>query len=182
MRGDLVVVGGAPPASVRGLLGRGPVAWSKVLELLAVNRLCDPQSEFGVHQRWFGSTAMDLILGTDAAVATKDRLYRALDKALPHKEALETHLAKRWKDLFGATCELLLYDLTSTYFEGQVAGASKADFGYSRDHRPDCRQLILALVVSQEGFPLSYAVFEGHRADVTTLEEILDSVQRKHAY
>ena len=128
---------------------RGPVAWSKVLELLAVNRLCDPESEFGVHQRWFGSTAMDLILGTDAAVAAKDRLYRALDKALPHKEALETHLAKRWKDLFGATCELLLYDLTSTYFEGQVAGASKADFGYSRDHRPDCRQLILALVVTR---------------------------------
>jgi transposase len=89
-------------------------------------------------------------------------------------------LAKRWKDLFGATCELLLYDLTSTYFEGQAAGAPKADFGYSRDHRPDCRQLILALVVTQEGFPLSYEVFEGNRADVTTLEDILDSVQRKH--
>ena len=159
---------------------RGPVAWSKVLELLAVNRLCDPQSELGVHQRWFGSTAMEVILGTDAAVAAKDRLYRALDKALEHKEALETHLAKRWKDLFGATCDLLLYDLTSTYFEGQVAGAAKADFGYSRDHRPDCRQLILALVVTQEGFPLSYEVFEGNRPDVTTLEEILDSVQRKH--
>jgi transposase len=159
---------------------RGPVAWSKVLELLAVNRLCDPQSELGVHQRWFGSTAMDLILGTDAAVAAKDRLYRALDKALPHKEALETQLAKRWKDLFGARCELLLYDLTSTYFEGQVAGAPKADFGYRRDHRPDCRQLILALVVSQEGFPLSYEVFEGNRSDVTTLEAILDSVERKH--
>jgi transposase len=159
---------------------RGPIEWSKVLELLAVNRLCDPQSELGVHQRWFGSTAMDLILGTDEAVAAKDRLYRALDKALQHKEALETHLAKRWRDLFGANCQLLLYDLTSTYFEGQVAGGAKADFGYSRDHRPDCRQLILALVVTQEGFPLSYEVFEGNRADVTTLEEILDSVQRKH--
>jgi hypothetical protein len=108
------------------------VAWSKVLELLAVNRLCDPQSELGVHQRWFGSTAMEVILGTEAAVAAKDRLYRALDKALQHKEALETHLAKRWKDLFGARCDLLLYDLTSTYFEGQAAGAAKADFGYSR--------------------------------------------------
>jgi transposase len=159
---------------------RGPIAWSKVLELLAVNRLCDPQSELGVHQRWFGSTAMDVVLGTEEAVAAKDRLYRALDKALQHKEALETHLAKRWQDLFGANCELLLYDLTSTYFEGQAAGASKADFGYSRDHRPDCRQLILALVVTEEGFPLSYEVFEGNRADVTTLEEILDSVQRKH--
>jgi hypothetical protein len=135
---------------------RGPIAWSKVLELLAVNRLCEPQSELGVHQRWFGSTAMDLILDTEEAVAAKDRLYRAPDKALQHKEALETHLAKRWKDLFGANCELLLYDLTSTYFEGQAARAAKADFGYSRDHRPDCRQLVLALVVTQEGFPLSY--------------------------
>ena len=105
-----------------------------------------------MHQRWFGSTAMGVVLGTDAAVAAKDRLYRALDKALEHKEALETHLAKRWKDLFGATYDLLLYDLTSTYFEGQVAGAAKADFGYSRDHRPDCRQLILALVVTRGGF------------------------------
>jgi transposase len=120
-----------------------------VLERLAVNRLCDPESELGVHQRWFGSTAMDLILDTEEAVAAKDRLYRALDKALQHKEALETHLAKRWKDLFGAKCELLLYDLTSTYFEGQAARAAKADFGYSRDHRPDCRQLVLALVVTR---------------------------------
>jgi Transposase DDE domain len=159
---------------------RGPVEWSKVIELLAVNRLCEPQSELGVHQRWFGTTAMDTILGTDDAVATKDRLYRALDKALEHKEALETHLGQRWRDLFGARCDLLLYDLTSTYFEGQAGQVPKAAFGYSRDHRPDCRQLILALVVTAEGFPLSYEVFEGNRADVTTLEEILDSVERKH--
>jgi transposase len=159
---------------------RGPVEWSKVIELLTVNRLCDPQSELGVHQRWFGTTAMDVVLGTDDAVAAKDRLYRALDKAIEHKEALETHLGQRWRDLFGARCDLLLYDLTSTYFEGQAAEASKAAFGYSRDHRPDCRQLILALVVTEEGFPLSYEVFEGNRADVSTLEEILDSVERKH--
>jgi Transposase DDE domain len=159
---------------------RGPVEWSKVIELLAVNRLCDPQSELGVHQRWFGSTAMDTILGTEEAVAAKDRLYRALDKALEHKEALETHLGQRWRDLFGARCDLLLYDLTSTYFEGQAGEVPKATFGYSRDHRPDCRQLLLALVVTEEGFPLSYEVFEGNRADVTTLEEILDSVERKH--
>ena len=117
---------------------------------------------------------------TDEAVAAKDRLYRALDKALEQKAALETHLAKRWKDLFGARCDLLLYDLTSTYFEGQAGEVPKAAFGYSRDHRPDCRQLILALVVTAEGFPLSYEVFEGNRADVTTLEDILDSVERKH--
>src|SRR5689334_10901517 len=159
---------------------RGPIEWSKVIELLAVNRLCDPQSELGVHQRWFGTTAMDTILGTEEAVAAKDRLYRALDKALEHKEALETHLGKRWRDLFEARCDLLLYDLTSTYFEGQAAEVPKAAFGYSRDHRPDCRQLILALVVTAEGFPLSYEVFEGNRADVSTLEEILNSVERKH--
>jgi transposase len=159
---------------------RGPVAWSKVLELLAVNRLCDPQSELGVHQRWFGATAMGVILGTDDAVAAKERLYRALDKTLEHKEALERHLGQRWHDLFGARCDLLLYDLTSTYFEGQAGEVPKAAFGYSRDHRPDCRQLLLALVVTEAGFPLSYEVFEGNRADVTTLEEILDSVERKH--
>jgi hypothetical protein len=113
-------------------------------------------------------------------VAAKDRLYRALDKALEYKAALETHLGQRWRDLFGARCDLLLYDLTSTYFEGHAGEAPKAAFGYSRDHRPDCRQLILALVVTEEGFPLSYEVFEGNRADVSTFEEILDSVERKH--
>ncbi|MBV9489744.1 MAG: IS1634 family transposase, partial [Verrucomicrobia bacterium] len=159
---------------------RGPIEWSKVIELLAINRLCDPESELGVHQRWFGATAMDTILGTEETVAAKDRLYRALDKALEHKEALETHLGQRWRDLFGARCDLLLYDLTSTYFEGQAGDVPQATFGYSRDHRPDCRQLILALVVTAEGFPLSYEIFEGNRADVTTLEDILDSVERKH--
>ena len=111
---------------------RGPVEWSKVIELLALNRLCEPQSELGVHQRWFSATAMDTILGTGDAVAAKDRLYRALDKALEHKEALESHLGQRWRDLFGARCDLLLYDLTSTYFEGQAGEVPKAAFGYSR--------------------------------------------------
>jgi transposase len=158
----------------------GTVEWAKVIELLAVNRLCDPQSELGVHQRWYGTTAMEVVLGTDEAVAAKDRLYRALDKAIEHKEALEQHLARRWQDLFGAKCDLLLYDLTSTYFEGQAGEVELARHGYSRDHRPDALQIILALVVTEEGFPLSYEIFEGNRADVTTLEEILDSVQRKH--
>jgi transposase len=159
---------------------RGSVEWAKVIELLAVNRLIDPESELGIHQRWYGTTAMDVILGTDDAVAAKDRLYRALDKAIEHKEALERHLAKRWEDLFGAQFDLLLYDLTSTYFEGQAGEIPAAKHGYSRDHRPDARQIILAMVVTEEGFPLSYEVFEGNRADVTTLEEILDSVERKH--
>jgi transposase len=156
------------------------VEWAKVIELLAVNRLIAPESELGVHQRWYATTAMDVVLGTDDAVAAKDRLYRALDKALEHKEALERHLAQRWRDLFGAKCDLLLYDLTSTYFEGQAGEIPAARRGYSRDSRPDALQLILAMVVTEEGLPLSYEVFEGNRADVTTLEEILDSVERKH--
>ena len=159
---------------------RGSVEWAKVIELLAVNRLVAPESELGVHQRWYATTAMDVVLGTDDAVAAKDRLYRALDKALEHKEALERHLTQRWRDLFGAKCDLLLYDLTSTYFEGQAAEIPAARRGYSRDSRPDALQLILAMVVTEEGLPLSYEVFEGNRADVTTLEEILDSVERKH--
>ena len=159
---------------------RGSVEWAKVIELLAVNRLVTPESELGVHQRWYATTAMDVVLGTDDAVAAKDRLYRALDKALEHKEALERHLAQRWRDLFGAKCDLLLYDLTSTYFEGQAGEIPAARRGYSRDSRPDALQLILAMVVTEEGLPLSYEVFEGNRADVTTLEEILDLVERKH--
>jgi transposase len=126
---------------------------AKVIELLAINRLVAPESELGVHQRWYGTTAMDLVLGTEDAVAAKDRLYRALDKALEHKEALETHLANRWQDLFGAKCDLLLYDLTSTYFEGQAGEIPSARRGYSRDARPDALQLVLAMVVTEEGFP-----------------------------
>ena len=97
-----------------------------------------------------------------------------------HKEALEEHLALRWKDLFGATFDVLLYDLTSTYFEGEAEEVDKAQRGYSRDHRPDCKQIIIALVVTPEGFPLSYEVFAGNRAEVTTLEEVLEAVERKH--
>ena len=116
--------------------------WAKVIELLAVNRLVAPESELGVHQRWYATSAMDVVLGTDDAMAAKDRLYRALDKALEHKKALECHLVQRWRDLFGAKCNLLLYDLTSTYYEGQAGEIPAARRGYSRDSRPDALQLI----------------------------------------
>jgi transposase len=159
---------------------RGQVAWAKVVELLAVNRLCDPRSELYIHEKWFPQTAMDLLLDCDAAVAEKDRLYRALDRMVEHKPALEQHLTQRWRDLFGASFDVLLYDLTSTYFEGQAQGVEQAARGYSRDHRPDCQQVIIALVVTPEGFPLSYEVFEGNRADVTTLEAMLEQVEAKH--
>jgi len=159
---------------------RAEVPWAKVVELLVVNRLCDPRSELFIHEKWFPQSAMDLLLDCDAAVAQKDRLYRALDRILAHKDALERHLAQKWRDLFGASFDVLLYDLTSTYFEGDAEEVEKAARGYSRDHRPDCAQLVIAIVVTPEGFPLSYEVFEGNRADVTTLEAMLDQVEAKH--
>ena len=158
----------------------GRVPWDKVVELLAVNRLCAPGSELSIHERWFAQTAMDVLLDCDAAVAERNRLYRCLDRLLAHKEQLERHLASRWKDMFGADVEVLLYDLTSTYFEGQVTQVKGAQRGYSRDHRDDCKQLVIALVVTTDGFPLSYEVFDGNRTDVTTLEEMLEAVERKH--
>lgn len=159
---------------------RGEVPWAKVVELLAVNRLCDPRSELFIHEKWFAQTAMDLLLDSDAAVAHKDRLYRALDRMVTHKDALERHLADKWRDLFNATFDVLLYDLTSTYFEGEAQEVDQAARGYSRDHRPDCAQLVIAMVVTPEGFPLSYEVFAGNRSDVTTLEAMLDQVEAKH--
>ena len=158
----------------------GAVAWEKVVELLAVNRLIAPRSELSIHEKWFPQTAMAALLENDERVAEKDRLYRALDRIVEHKQALEEHLALRWKDLFGASFDVLLYDLTSTYFEGEAQEVDKARRGYSRDHRPDCKQIIIALVVTPEGFPLSYEVFAGNRADVRTLEDMLEAVERKH--
>ena len=159
---------------------RGEVPWAKVVELLVVNRLCDPRSELFIHEKWFPQTAMDLLLDSNAAVAQKDRLYRALDRMVVYKAGLEGHLAEKWRDLFGASFDVLLYDLTSTYFEGDAEEVEKAARGYSRDHRPDCPQLVIAIVVAPEGFPLSYEVFDGDRADVTTLEAMLDQVEAKH--
>jgi transposase len=159
---------------------QGQVPWAKVVELLAVNRLCAPRSELYIHEKWFPQTAMGLLLDCDEAVAQKDRLYRALDRMGAHKAGLEQHLADKWRDLFGASFDVLLYDLTSTYFEGGAEEVEKAQRGYSRDHRPDCPQLVIAIVVTPEGFPLSYEVFDGSRADVTTLEAMLAQVENKH--
>jgi transposase len=150
------------------------------MELLAVNRLCAPGSELSIHERWFARTAMDFLLGCDEMVAGKDRLYRALDKALEHRDALMGHLQERWSELFGVECQILLYDLTSTYFEGEAAGVPAAARGYSRDHRPDTLQVIVALVVTAEGFPVAYEVFDGDTADVSTLEEIVSKIESKY--
>jgi len=114
----------------------GAIPWEKVVELLAVNRLIAPRSELSIHEKWFPQTAMAALLKSDERVAEKDRLYRALDRMVEHKEALEEHLAQSWKDLFGASFDVLLYDLTSTYFEGEAQELDKAEQGYSHDHRP----------------------------------------------
>jgi transposase len=159
---------------------RGPEDWAKVIELLVVNRLCAPGSELSVHERWFEHTTMDVLLGTGPEVAGKDRLYRALDKAVELKSELERHLGRRWKDLFKARTEVVLYDLTSTYFEGAAESCEKARRGYSRDHRPDCPQVVLALVVTAEGFPLTYEVFPGNTNDAETLDHIVAEVEAKH--
>src|SRR6185437_4042390 len=156
---------------------RGGVPWGKVLQLLAVNRLCQPGSEFAVHRHWFDSSAMDDLLESDFAVAEKDRLYRCLDRVLAHKDALCRHLVDRWKTLFDARFDILLYDLTSTYFEGQSQQIPKAKHGYSRDGRSDCRQVVIALVVTTDGLPLAYEVLAGNRSDKTTLTLFLQKIQ-----
>jgi hypothetical protein len=156
---------------------RGGVPWEKVLQLLAVNRLCQPGSEFALHRQWFVNSAMDELLECDFAVAEKDRLYRCLDRIVIHKDALCQHLTARWKTLFDARCDILLYDLTSTYFEGRCALNPKAKHGYSRDGRGDCRQVVIALVVTTDGLPLAYEVLAGNTADKTTLAMFLEKIQ-----
>jgi hypothetical protein len=157
---------------------RGKVPWRKVLQLLVINRLCDPGSEFSVHRRWFLRSAMDELLTTDFAVAEKDRLYRCLDRILPYKDELCRFLTQKWKTLFDAQFDVLLYDLTSTYFEGSCARIPKAKFGYSRDKRPDCRQVVIALIVTTDGLPLAYEVFSGNTVDKTTLKPFLEKIEK----
>ena len=157
--------------------GREEVRWAQVLELLVVNRLIDPGSEFRLHRQWFDQSAMDVLLGVDFAVAEKDRLYRCLDRILKHKRDLFVHLQQRWKNLFEVSFDVLLYDLTSTYVEGEAEQNPKAKRGYSRDGRPDCKQVIVALVITPEGFPLAYEVMDGNTSDKTTLRGFLAKIE-----
>jgi transposase len=159
---------------------REKVSWEKVLRLLAVNRLLDPGSEFRVHRQWFVDSAMDQLLEEDFAVAGKDRLYRCLDRVLEHKRELFVWLKQKWADLFQADFEVLLYDLTSTYFEGEMEQNPKARRGYSRDGRPDCLQLVIALVVTTDGFPLAYDVMNGNTSERTTLRTFLDDIEKTY--
>jgi transposase len=156
------------------------VPWSRIAAVLAINRLCAPGSELAIEQRWYPSTALDDLLGIEEGKINDTRLYRCLDRMLPHKTKLERHLKQRYGELFGVEFDVLLYDLTSTYVEGAAANNPMMRRGYSRDHRPDCEQLVIALIVNREGFPLSYETFDGNRADVTTMETILRMVERKY--
>jgi transposase len=160
--------------------GREAVSWEKVLQLLVVNRWIAPGSEFRVHRQWFVDSAMDELLGADFAVAEKDRLYRCLDRLVAHKQDLFVWLRQQWADLFHADFDVLLYDLTSTYFEGEMEDNPKAKRGYSRDGRPDCLQVVIALVITPDGFPLAYEVMNGNTSDRTTLRGFLDRIE--HTY
>ena len=156
------------------------VPWSRVAALLAINRLCAPSSELGIEERWYPATALDDLLGFPAGAINDTRLYRCLDRLLPHKAKLEQHLKQRYGELFAAEFDVLLYDLTSSYVEGQAERNPMMHRGYSRDHRPDCKPVVIALIVNAEGFPLSYETFDGNRADVTTLEAVMRMVERKY--
>jgi transposase len=156
---------------------REAVSWEKVLQLQVVNCLLDPGSDFRLHRQWYVDTAMDELLETDFAVAAKDRLYRCLDRVLPYKQELFVWLKQKWSDLFHSDFEVLLYDLTSTYFEGEMEQNPKAKRGYSRDKRPDCLQLVIALVVTTDGLPLAYEVMKGNTSDRTTLPGFLKKIE-----
>jgi transposase len=134
----------------------------------------------GIEERWYPATALDDLLRIPAGAINDTRLYRCLDRLLPHKTKLEQHLKERYGELFGAQFDVLLYDLTSTYVEGGAEKNPMMQRGYSRDHRPDCQQVVIALIVNVEGFPLSYETFNGNRADVTTLEAVMRRVERKY--
>ena len=162
--------------------GKSPadVPWSRVAALLAINRLCAPGSELAIEQRWYPSTALDDLLEIEEGKINDTRLYRCLDRILPQKTKLERHLKERYGALFGAEFDVLLYDLTSTYVEGAAKKNPMVRRGYSRDDRPDCEQLVIALIVNNEGFPFSYETFDGNRSDVSTMETILRMVERKY--
>jgi transposase len=160
--------------------GREAIPWAVMAQVLVLSRLCDPSSELHIAENFYGQSALPDLLGVPAEKINDDRLYRALDQLLPHKEALERHLKERLGTLFDVEYDLLLYDVTSTYFEGEKACDPLAQRGYSRDGRSDCKQVCIGLVVSRGGLPLGYEVFAGNRHDSTTLEEIVETMERRY--
>ena len=157
--------------------GREEISWPLMATVLVLGRLCDASSELHLAERFYESSALAELLSVPAEKVNEDRLYRTLDALLPHKAALEKHLKEKLGELFELDYDLLLYDVTSTYFEGQAEKNPQAQRGYSRDHRPDCKQVNIALVVSRCGMPLGYEIFAGNRNDATTLEEIVRHIE-----
>jgi transposase len=160
--------------------GKEDVPWAKIATILVICRLCRPSSELHIAEHYYQGTALADLLGVPAGKVNHPRLYRALDQLLPHKEALETHLKNRLGTLFNLDYDLLLYDVTSTYFEGLCEGNPQAQRGYSRDKRSDCKQVCIGLVVTREGIPIGYEVFAGNRNDVTTWQEIVTTMERRY--
>src|ERR1700757_2812868 len=161
---------------------REGTSWGHILQTMVCYRLIDPGSEWRLHRQWFEESAMGDLLGEDYGLVAKNALYRCLDKLLPHKTALFSHLRARWQDLFAATFDVLLYDLTSTYFESPPPAdeTDKRRHGYSRDKRSDCVQVVIALIVTPEGFPLGYEVLPGNTADCTTLRDMLRKIEAQY--
>src|SRR5499425_774800 len=161
-------------------LGREEIPWATMAMVLVLGRWCDPSSELHLAEHGYESMALADLLGVPAEKVNHDRLYRTLDRLLPHKDALEKHLKQRLGELFQIEYDLLLYDVTSTYFEGEAEKNPQAQRGYSRDHRPDCKQVNIALVVSRQGLPLGYEIFAGNRHDATTVEEMVQATEKKY--
>jgi transposase len=161
-------------------LGKERIAWAKMAAVLVAGRFCEPSSELHIAEDWYRRTALTDLLQLDDEQVNKDRLYRGLDHLLAHKAALEAHLSRRCGELFAVQNEVLLYDVTSTYFEGLAEANPLAQRGYSRDHRPDCKQVCIALVVTFDGFPLGYEVFAGNTHDSRTLQTIVATMEARH--
>ena len=164
----------------RLLKNRYKTNWMNVLKTLVTYRLISPGSEWRLHREWYHRSAMADLLGEDASLVQKDKLYRCLDKLLPHKEDFFSHLTHRWSDLFNAGFDVLLYDLTSTYFESPPPESGNRKYGYSRDKRSDCVQVVIALIVTPEGFPLAYEVMPGNTSDKTTLGDFLKKIENQY--
>jgi transposase len=160
--------------------GREAVPWATMAAVLVLARLCEPSSELHIAETWYRGTALEDLLALPTPLVNDDRLYRALDHLVPHKPALEQHLVARLGELFALDYDLLLYDVTSVYFEGLAEANPLAQRGHSRDHRPDCKQVCLALVVTRDGMPLGYEVFAGNRTDVTTVEDIVEAMEARY--
>ena len=160
--------------------GHGKIPWHIMATILSLARFCEPSSELHIADTWYQRTSLDDLMGVPADRVNTDRLYRAHDHLLQHKDAIEKHLKQRYTTLFDAQYDLLLYDVTSTYFEGEAKRNPQARRGHSRDHRPDCKQVCIGLVVTREGLPVAYEVFAGNRHDSTTLQEIIEAMEEKH--